>query len=208
MKNQSKLGRPVRLGLISAGMPEGFDPQVRRTHSLAPLKVASIDSNATIALEAVNVRAQDWTVFVVCVGEDLLEGDRYFLAARWLLDAGVDAILCLSALKEQEMRISGANQHARRLGIPLIVAESTEHTSRDAWASDVVLASADPALASDEAVWATAPERCRVGGRSHASAAGVVAGVAMSELGHALPRGELMDSLRAWTLLPESRLAS
>lgn len=209
MNTQSKLGRPVRLGLISSGVPAEYSAHVRRSNVLSSQSRAAVDTEASEALCAVDKRAEQWIAFNVCVGEGVLSGERYLQAVRWLLDAGVDAILCLCPLQDEELRVVGANRHARRLGIPLIVADSPEHVAREDWAHEIVVATADSNLSSGEAVWATEPERCRIGGQDrHAVAAGVVAGVAMAELERALPRVELMDSLRAWTLLPESRLAS
>ena len=210
MKVVSKLGRPVRLGLISAGVPEGYVDHVRRSCVLSSEQQELTDSAAGSVLRAVDTRTQNWIAFNVCVGVDVLEGERYLYAVRWLLDAGVDAIVCTSPLQDEELRAVCANQQARTLGVPVIMADSEWHVDKAGWEQGVIMATADQALDSDEAVWNVDPERCRVGGslRDSATAAGVVASVALSEVAKSLPRTELLDSLRAWALMPASRLAS
>lgn len=204
----SKLGRPVRLGLISAGEPVEFAASLRRRHALSDSLVT--DESAGIVLRAVAAQTELWTAFSVSVGEGVLDAERYRLALLWLLDAGVDVVVCTCPLQDSELRIQGVNQQARRLGVSIIVADSAAHIDRSDWDHGVVMAASDHSLASDEAIWEVGPERCRVGGstRCNAAAAGVVAGVAVAELADSLPRTELLDSLRAWTMLPPSRLAS
>lgn len=203
----NKLGRPVRLGLISAASPREFEQRLRRRFSLGS---ASADLSAQSVLREVEARCAHWTAFSVDVGDGLLDGERYQLALRWLLNAGVDAVVCTCPLRDTELRIVGANQQARRLGVPVVVADADSHIDAADWAQGVVLARADHTLADGEAVWQADPDICRVGGvaTDSARAAGVVAGVAVAELADALPPAELLDALRAWTLLPPSRLAS
>lgn len=210
MKVVSKLGRPVRLGLISVGEPEGYVDHVRRSCVLSGEAQSTTDHAAGSVLRAVDSRTQNWIAFNVCVGADVLDGERYLYAVRWLLDAGVDAIVCTSPVQDEELRAVCANQHARTLGVPVIMADSERHVDRAGWEQGVIMAAADQALDSDEAVWNVDPERCRVGGslRDNATAAGVVASVALAEAAKSLPRTELLDSLRAWALMPASRLAS
>lgn len=210
MKVVSKLGRPVRLGLISASEPKGYVDHVRRSCVLSCEPQGSTDHTAGSVLRAVDSRTQNWIAFNVCVGVDVLEGERYLYAVRWLLDAGVDAIVCTSPLQDEELRAVCANQQARTLGVPVIVADSERHVNRAGWEQGVIMAAADQTLDGDEAVWNVDPERCRVGGslRDNATAAGVVASVALAEVARSLPRTELLNSLRAWALMPSSRLAS
>lgn len=210
MTNSNKLGRPIRLGLISAGVPAAFDGYLRRVCSLAENISISEDSAARSAMKAVCERTQNMIAFNVRVGSGVLLGEHYKAAVRWLLDAGVDTIVCTAPLQDQEMNIVGTHQRAKLMGIPIIVAESDEHVDTLSWSRDVIMASADGALAADEAAWEVSPERCRIGGLGgdNAAATGVVAGVAMAELERSLPRTELLDSLRAWTVLGESRMAS
>lgn len=210
MTTLRELGRPVRVGLISAGEPVEYADHLRRSSILSETSVPAIDAAAAAVLQAVDTRAEHWIGFNVCVGTDVLDGARYLAGLRWLLDAGVDAIVCTCPVLDSELRVVGANQQARTLGVPVIVAESDGHIDQGKWEHGVIMACADHSLSSDEAVWDVEPERCRVGGArlSNAAAAGVVAGVAVAELARSLPRGELLDSLRAWTLSPPSRLAS
>lgn len=206
----SKLGRPVRLGLISAGEPVEYAEHVRRSCALSTGPQVATDRAASSVLCAVDTRNQNWIAFNVNVGADLLEGERYLYAVRWLLDAGVDAIVCTSPVQDEELRIVRANQHARTLGVPVIMADSEYHIDKPGWEEGVIMATADQNLTRDEAVWDVEPERCRVGGRRQdsASAAGVVASVVVAEVARSLPRTELLDSLRAWALMPTPRLAS
>ena len=210
MKDVSKLGRPVRLGLISVGKPEGYVDHVRRSCVLSSEPKGLIDLDAGSVLHAIKSRTQNWIAFNVCVGSDVLDGERYLYAVRWLLDAGVDAIVCTTPVQDEELRAVCANQHARTLGVPVILADSERHVDKAGWEQGVIMAAADQTLDSDEAVWNVDPERCRVGGssRDNASAAGVVASVALAEVARSLPRAELLDSLRAWALMPSPRLAS
>lgn len=210
MKVVRKLERPVRLGLISAGKPEGYVDHVRRSCVLSSELQNSTDHAAISVLRVVDSSTQNWIAFNVCVGADILDGERYLYAVRWLLDAGVDALVCTSPVQDEELRVVCANQQARTLGVPVIVADSDRHIDKAGWEQGVIMATADQTLDSDEAVWNVGPERCRVGGplRDNASAAGVVASVALAEVAKSLPRTELLDSLRAWALVPSSRLAS
>ncbi len=211
MNDNSMLGRPVRLGLISSGMPASYQDRMRRASAVEidQHTICEADQAANSALQAVDLQTSDWIGFNALVGDSVLTGERYYQAVRWLLDTGVDTILCTCPLQDQEMHIVGINKRARALGIAVIVADSTEHVGTADWADDAVIVGSEPNLAANEAVWDVDPERCRVGGRlTNASAAGVVAGVALAELERALPRGELMDSLRAWALQIPSRLAS
>lgn len=209
MDEVSKLGRSIRLGLISAGAPEGYDERLRRSFSLGPNITHTADQAASSVLRAIDTQTQNWGVFNVQVGSERLSGGRYLQAVRWLLNSGVDTIVCVCPLQDEEMHVIGANQHARILGIPVIVSDSADHVDKPSWAKDVVMAAADRTLPHNEAVWDVEPERCRVGGaeRNNASAAGVVAGVAMSKLERALPITEVLDSLRTWALLPGAQLA-
>ncbi len=210
MSKSNSLGRPVRLGLISAGVPSAHEEYLRRACSLGENVKSAPDDVASSALAPVIDRTRNLIAFNVCVGGEMLTGPHYSAAVRWLLDAGVDAIVCTKALKDEEMQIVGAHQRAKLMGIPVIVADSSAHRESSKWSQDIIMALADNALASDEAVWEINPEVCRIGGVGHsnASAAGILAGVAMAELERSLPRTELLDSLREWTLASEPRLAS
>lgn len=201
MSRQNKLGRPVRLGLISAGLPSPADARIRRAHSLENINISSSDRAAESVLDAVSERAQQWVAFSVCVGGEVLTGLRYLRALRWLLDAGVDVVVCVSPVREEELHVFGAHQRARSLGVPVIVADSPAHINKAAWAKDVVVAGADQTIDIGQAIWESDPERCRIGmAGGHACAAGMLAGVAVANLEQAIPRLELLDSLRVWAL--------